>query len=168
MEAKYIKGYGKKYLIFPDGSIYSYRRKRFLKWNADGKGYYRVTLLFRNKAKTCHIHRLVAINFIPNPNNLPVVNHKDFNKKNNKRENLEWCTDEYNKKHYFTNKRDEWLRLKAVKVSQHSLDGKFIKKWESISGAAKGTGIDRMCILHAARNEYKQAGGYIWRFSEKE
>lgn len=60
------------------------------------KGYARVTLFKENKGKNRKIHRLVAEAFIPNPMNLPQINHKDENKLNNQVSNLEWCTNQYN------------------------------------------------------------------------
>ena len=66
-------------------------------------GYIDVQLRKDNKVKTLKLHRLVAINFLPNPNDLPVVNHKDGNKTNNHYSNLEWCTLSENSKHSFFN-----------------------------------------------------------------
>lgn len=63
------------------------------------KGYYFVVLSKDCKGKISKIHRLVALAFIPNPENKPYVNHKDGNKLNNKLENLEWCTDQENRTH---------------------------------------------------------------------
>lgn len=62
----------------------------------DEKGYFLVSLSKDGKQKTRRIHRLVAEMFIPNPNNYPQVNHKDEDKRNNKVDNLEWCTNKYN------------------------------------------------------------------------
>lgn len=67
-----------------------------IKAHIDKNGYYRVLLSKNNKIKNYLVHRLVAQTFIPNPNNLPQVNHKDENKTNNNVNNLEWCTRSYN------------------------------------------------------------------------
>lgn len=67
---------------------------------SNGKdGYYSVTLYKRGVDTLFNVHRLVAETFIPNPNNLPCVNHKDENKHNNMADNLEWCTIGYNNKY---------------------------------------------------------------------
>lgn len=64
------------------------------------RNYARCALNFRINKKTvyryCSIHRLVATAFIPNPNRLPEINHKDCNTKNNNVNNLEWCDRSYN------------------------------------------------------------------------
>mgnify|MGYP002541713982 CR=1 FL=1 len=64
-------------------------------------GYKRVTLYKENKSKTKLVHRLVAEAFLPNPNNLMIVNHKDENKLNNVVTNLEWCTQSYNTTYHY-------------------------------------------------------------------
>lgn len=70
-----------------------------LSGGVDGKGYLTVNLTNGKTKKTFRFHRIVAEAFIPNPNGLPQVNHKDGNKLNNNVSNLEWCTDFENKQH---------------------------------------------------------------------
>lgn len=90
---------------YPNYSISSLGRVKRTKPNGcniilrpidDGKGYKRIHLFKDGKSKLCLIHRLVAQAFIPNPNNLPYINHKDENSSNNRVDNLEWCTAQYN------------------------------------------------------------------------
>lgn len=85
------------YLIYNDGRLYSKKTNRFLKGKIDNVGYQVYSLAIKNeltgkKSKMLYAHRLVAEYFISNPDNLPIVNHKDENKLNNKVENLEWTT----------------------------------------------------------------------------
>lgn len=67
--------------------------------------YYQTVLYKNGKAKTVTVHRLVAEAFIPNPDNLPQVNHIDHNPLNNKVDNLEWCTAKYNSNHKRNNRK---------------------------------------------------------------
>lgn len=67
--------------------------------------YYQTVLSKNGKAKTVTVHRLVAEAFIPNPDNLPQVNHIDHNPLNNKVDNLEWCTAKYNSNHKRNNRK---------------------------------------------------------------
>jgi len=94
------------YLISKDGRLITlnYRatgkkKELFPKENEDGYLKYRLN---KNKKRyQMFLHRLIAINFIPNPNNLPCINHIDGNKKNNSISNLEWCTHGDNMRHYW-------------------------------------------------------------------
>jgi hypothetical protein len=72
------------------------RKEMLLKPNIDKDGYYTITLTKNSNPKTFKIHRLVGTAFIDNPNNFPMINHKDENKQNNYFENLEWCDSKYN------------------------------------------------------------------------
>ena len=85
---KDIKDYEGLYAITEDGRIWSYRSNRFLKPYVR-KGYLRVKLYINGVEKDFSIHRLVAFAYLPNPDNLPEVNHKDENKQNNCVDNLE-------------------------------------------------------------------------------
>jgi len=104
-----IEGYEGLYYVEPNGDIYSMDRTieyedgrvyfyegRLIKPWIDSHGYYYVPLYKNNTRKTYRVHRLLALIYIPNPNNYPCVNHKDCNRQNNNLENLEWCTYEYN------------------------------------------------------------------------
>lgn len=86
-----IKGY-EDYMINLEGKIFSIKNNKILKTSYQKSGYENVGLFKNGFGKQFRVHRLVAQNFIPNPNNLPQVNHKDGNNKNNYVENLEWCT----------------------------------------------------------------------------
>ena len=99
-----IKGY-EDYFIAKSGKIFSLLTNKELKFDRSCRGYCKVKLMDRRLGKfiTLQVHRLVAIQFIPNPNNLPEVNHKDGNHSNNSVYNLEWCTAEYNRRHALDN-----------------------------------------------------------------
>lgn len=89
-----------RYWVTNDGRVITTHKHRmrtdtrFMLPHLNRKGYSRVWL-----KGTCSIHRLVAKAFIPNPTNLPQINHKNFNKTDNRVENLEWCTNFYNIHH---------------------------------------------------------------------
>lgn len=87
------------YCISKNGNVYSYYTNKILKQRNNKKGYPSVYLTINGKGVSKVVHRLVAKTFIPNPYNLPQVNHIDGNKENNSVENLEWCTNEYNMRH---------------------------------------------------------------------
>lgn len=90
------------YLIHPLGFVKSIQANKILIPQLSNCGYYRIGLRRpSSKKEMISIHRLVAIQFIDNPNNLPCVNHKDGNKWNNGADNLEWCTHSENTKHAF-------------------------------------------------------------------
>lgn len=89
---KPIKGWEGLYEIYSDGRVYSLVSNKFLKPRLSMDGYERVALCDKGKRYEYRIHRLVAEAFIENPENKPQINHKDFNKRNNFINNLEWCT----------------------------------------------------------------------------
>ena len=78
-EMKDIVGYEGEYAITRDGKVWSYKRNKFLKCSDNGKGYYQINLYKNGKGKNYLIHRLVAEAYIPNPEGLPQVNHRDEN-----------------------------------------------------------------------------------------
>lgn len=84
------------YIVSNFGRIKNLKNNNFLKPQDNRNGYLKVCLSKHGKVKQFLMHRLVAELFIDNPNNLPQVNHKDENKKNNNFSNLEWCTKKYN------------------------------------------------------------------------
>lgn len=92
---KQIKGYEGLYDIYPDGRVYSHISSRFLsasKRTLKGKDWYQVYVFTSNGKKTSlNVHRLVAIHFIGDPDDLPRVNHIDGNNSNNEISNLEYC-----------------------------------------------------------------------------
>ncbi len=101
---KPIKGHP-EYCITPKGEVYSLFKNKFLLPANNGIGYLFVRLKKEGKFHTKYLHRLVAENFIPNPNNLPQVNHKDCNKSNCEIDNLEWVTEKQNMQHAVINGR---------------------------------------------------------------
>lgn len=94
-----IKGY-EEYLISKEGKVYSPKTNKLLGMRDRG-GYLAFTVCVNNKRKDLFLHRALAVTFIPNPENLPFINHKDGNKHNNVLDNLEWCTGSQNVQHAY-------------------------------------------------------------------
>ena len=116
-----------------------------------------------------YIHRLIAEMFIPNPGNLPFVNHKDEDGTNNSIDNLEWCTKEYNENYGTARKRQaRKLRGRESKkrkaVLQYSMEGEFIAYYPSVASAANEHGGSTSAIAQACNGKRKSAQGFIWRY----
>lgn len=132
-------------------------------------GYWEVVLSNGNGLrKAILVHRLIALTFIPNPNNYPIVNHKDENSSNNYASNLEWCTQKYNTNYGTHNKRMAHTISKTAyqkrKVVQLSLSGNFIAKYDSIKDAAINVNINRSSIALCCQGINKTGCGYKWMY----
>ena len=84
------------YLIYDDGRVWSKTTKKFKEHTLNDSGYSTTQLWCKNKSKLWRVHRLIAIHYIPNPDNLPCVNHKNCIRDDNSINNLEWVTHEEN------------------------------------------------------------------------
>ena len=111
------------------------------------------------------MHRLVAKAYISNPDNLPQINHKDENIRNNCVNNLEWCTAKYNCNYGTRNSRR--AESQSKEVSQYSKDGKLIATYKSTKIASENTGIGRFNIINVCNNNHKTAGGYVWKYGKE-
>ncbi len=93
-----VAGFEQLYLISEDGQVYGLKKQKLLGLQTS-RGYKQAWLSKNNVCRGMSVHRLVATAFIPNPNNLPEVNHKNGIKSDNRKENLEWCTHQGNMDH---------------------------------------------------------------------
>lgn len=150
------------------GRIYERILKgRILKTEVDKYGYHFLELSKNGIKKRKSVHRLVAETFIPNPNNLPQVNHKNEDKSNNCVWNLEWCTQPYNTNYGTRNERIAKKQIndhkKSKQVFQYTLNNELVNIWLSISECGRnGYGIgsvSRCC--NGIQNTHK---GYKWSY----
>lgn len=175
---KDIQGYEGKYQVSNLGNVKSlnYRgtgKERILIQYL-GKDYLFVILYKNCISKNFSVHRLVAAAFINNHNNYPCVNHKDENKLNNRVENLEWRSYEYNIN--FGTRNERMLKTKKLRnsrtaersVLQFTNDGKFVKEFPSTHEATRCTGINHGNICSCFKGRRTTAGGYIWKYKNNE
>lgn len=172
MKIKEIKGYP-QYYVTDTGEVIGKKKKKPL--NQSLRGFYlAVTLCNKDGSKSFNVHRLVAEAFIPNPNNYPMVNHRDENPLNNNVNNLEWCDATYNNNYGTKIERTISKQINrkdcSHPVSQYTLDGKLLARYPSVKEAHRKTGVSYNHIGDCCRhykNQYS-SGGYIWLFSDKE
>ena len=115
-----------------------------------------------------YVHRLVALTFIPNPESLPQINHKDEDPQNNSVNNLEWCTQKYNS-NYGTSRRRISEKNKnhdvlSNKVAQYTLHGDLIAEYPSMKEAQRVTGVLSQNIYSCCVGKYTHAGGFRWQY----
>ena len=137
----------------PGRKCYRTQYSRILKQTLDSHGYKRVTLSKDGNINQFLVHRLVAIAFIPNPNNYKYVNHKDENTMNNSAANLEWCTNSYN-----------LIYSIGKKIAQYSKNGELIKTFNSIVDASREYNIPTTNISKCCKGKRHSAGKYIWKY----
>jgi hypothetical protein len=156
-----FKRVGNRYRVYKNGSIYNECYKQYMKPYVQKSGYPKVTLVYPDKKRKCMlIHRLVAMLFVPNPNNRKYVNHKDGDKLNCHMNNLEWVTFKENVNHAIST----GLTPTQKKVAQYSLDGLFIKEFASITEAEREIGKGKSHISDVCNGKRNKSFGYNWRY----
>lgn len=181
---KDIPGYKGLYQISNLGRVKSLPRKwspkeTILRAEGEKAEYLHVSLWKNRKSTPLYIHKCVAKMFIPNHNNLSYVNHKDENKKNNRVDNLEWCSLQYNNNYGTRNSRIGAKQInhpdKSHPVLQFRLDGEFVAEYPSISEAHRQTGFSINAIRVICNGGYfdnrtgkfyksNKLKGYIFRY----
>lgn len=161
-----IPGYEGLYEVSDQGSIKSlcagrWGTTKIRKLVPDKDGYLTICLKKDGKYKNVKVHRLVAMAFLPNPNNYPQINHIDEVKTNNNVNNLEWCTSKYNL--LYNNKPHRCCK----KVAMIDRDGNTLEVFDSVNLAAESVGVSAShmsTVLSERRKRNKLAGGYRWKF----
>lgn len=172
---KTIKGF-ENYKVSNTGKVFSLAKNRVMKPWTINSGYYVIALVDRGVSNRILVHRLVALNFIPNPLNKPQVNHIDGNKLNNNVDNLEWTTASENINH---NKvlgrldthtaRAELNKVQTKAVNQLDIEtGKVIATYNTIREASKETGSQDGKITMVCQGKRKSHNGYSWEYVNKE
>lgn len=128
-------------------------------------GYMEVQMSKGQKRTVMLLHRAVAKAFIPNPDNLPEVNHKDEDITNNCADNLEWCTSKYNANYGSRNARMMENRV-FVPVIQKALDGTFIKQWDCMTRACEAVGADISSMIRVCKGKQHTCRGYKWEYAQ--
>lgn len=176
---KDIKGFEGCYQISNYGRVKSLCRRRrkndkILKALLSSRDYLQINLHKNGEMFKYLIHRLVAEAFIPNPNNYPVVNHKDENKQNNCITNLEWCNTEYNNNYGTRIDKVSQNNSFAKIILQYSKENNFIKEWGNTRIAIIGNnffGKDfnkfytiKRAIQNCCIGERESAYGFKWKY----
>jgi hypothetical protein len=174
-----IKGID-NYLVSNYGRIKSLTRSRkrgergmIMRERYDRTNHCSVCLFINGEYVTTQVHRLVAVAFIPNPNEYLIINHKDENPLNNHVDNLEWCTYKYNSNYGRARENisnslkghDAW---NAIPVCQYDLSGNFIKKFESIVDAGRKLGIKGISMIYEICEGRANctSHGYQWKYAK--
>lgn len=163
-------------IVYKNGRIRHYDEK-LLKPLNNGGGYLIVNLYKDRKSETKYIHKLVAEAFIPNPLNLPQVNHKDECKTNNRvwlnedgsvnleKSNLEWCTCKENINHGTHNQRVAEANTngkRSKRVYQYTLEGELVAIWSSINECGRD-GFNKGAVSDCCNNKYIREGNNIYK-----
>lgn len=164
-----------RYYACEDGQIWDSKRKRFVPQSQRSrkKGYLCITLNDNGVFVQKSVHRLIAQAFLPNPNNYPMVNHKDENPKNNHKDNLEWCDAQYNNTYgtrLIRSSSNQKNRADCSRpVVQLDMNGNIIARYPSTAEVERQTKIRNSQISAVCNHKpsHYTAGGYIWKWEEE-
>ena len=155
-----IQGYEGLYAVTEDGRVWSYYSNKFLSPGKNTYGYLQVRL-YKNGNSSLHlVHRLVASAFIPNPDNLEQVNHKDEDKTRNWVDNLEWVTAKENSNYGTRTARSAKKRSRVVYCVELN------RTFESTRAAERELRVGHH-ISECCKNQQKTCGGYHWKYIEE-
>lgn len=170
-EWKAIDGTNGVYAVSSVGKVMNTKTGRVLKAQTDQKGYLRVRITVERQGITLKIHREVAKAFIPNPDNLPQVNHINGDKTDNRVENLEWISNLENARHAIANNLWENVFLAGQRANENRktpiiatcIDTGEEKYFESMSDAEREIGTKH--INSVMKGERSQAKGHTFRYA---
>ncbi len=156
---KYIPGFS-QYKVSKDGEVFSLFYNRLMDKQST-RSYETISLVDDDGDRHgMRVHRLVALAFHENPDNKRVVNHKDKEKKNNKKDNLEWNTDSENALHAM----DNGLDSRRKKVIQYDKDGSEIRRYKSVVEAANAMGVTASTVTNSCTGRQKTCKEYVFRY----
>ena len=167
---KDVVGYEGLYEVSSFGQVRNAQTKRVLKQQRTRTGYFGVWLYGREhlkgrNGKRFQTHRIVAIAFCDNPNNLPEVNHKNENKADNRSENLEWCTHKENSAYGTRGERIGAANLngkRSKQVFQYLPSGELVTVYPSMAEMQRSTGFRKGNVWKQMNGIYETAYGYKW------
>jgi hypothetical protein len=155
-----------KYEVNEAGEVRHRERKQILRGKIDRYGYRVITMSSgdRKKPQCVTAHRLVAMAFIPNPDGLPSVNHKDEDKLNNSVENLEWCSTLYNTRYGTGQQRSHDARKRPIVAIK---DGAIVKRYACVGDAAAEVRVSTSSIKDGLRGKkwHISCRGFEWSYA---
>lgn len=156
---KDIFGYGGDYQVSNLGRVRSHKQGSWKVLQAVKKDTgYMVVRLCSDKIRLHYVHRLVAQAFLPNPQNLGCVNHKNQKRDDNRASNLEWCT------YFYNNHYSDIYKKTRKRVVQYTKSMVRVRSYSSQGEASRLTGIYQPNISDCCHRKRETAGGYFWRF----
>lgn len=152
-----VKSLGKLLYNINKNTYNFYAYERILRPSTN-KGYLQVNLSKNGILKCFRVHKLVAMAYIPNPNNYLQINHKNEIRNDNRAENLEWCNSKYNNNYGNRNTK------LSKRVAQYTKDNVFVNEFKSCIEVEKQLGFSNAHISKCCLGKRKSAYGYHWKY----